>query len=269
MTILDKIVNAKRQEVEQAKRTRPPGDLAETVAHCPPTRDFATAVMDSTATDVRLIAEIKKASPSAGLIVPSFDPVTIARVYYQTGAAALSVLTDERFFQGRLVFIAQVKEAVPLPVLRKDFIIDEYQVYESRAAGADCILLIAEILDAERIEAFANVARTLGMAVLVEVHTEANLDAVLARLGLPNAGGYLLGINNRDLSVQRTDLAVCERLGAKLPAGCGFVAESGIATREDVKRIRRAGARAMLVGESLLRAADTKTKVFELLGRSG
>jgi len=267
MTILDKIVDSKRSEVEQAKRTRSLGDLAASAASCPPSRDFATAVMDAAATDVRLIAEIKKASPSAGLILPSFDPVAIAQVYHAAGAAALSVLTDEPFFQGRLEFIAQVKEAVPLPVLRKDFIIDEYQVYESRAAGADCILLIAEVLDAGRIEAFADLARTLGMAVLVEVHTEANLDAVLTQLGPPKAGRYLLGINNRDLSVQRTDLAVCEGLGAKLPPGCWFVAESGITTREDVKRIHRAGARAMLVGESLLRAVDRKKKTFELIGR--
>ncbi len=267
MTILDKIVDSKRKEVEQAKLTRPLGDLVGAAASSPPARDFAAAVMSDAVAGVHLIAEIKKASPSAGLIVPSFDPVAIGRVYHQAGAAALSVLTDEPFFQGRLEFIVQVKEAVPLPVLRKDFIIDEYQVYESRAAGGDCILLIAEVLDAARIKAFCDLARTLGMAVLVEVHTEANLDAVVERLGPPDTGGYLLGINNRDLSAQRTDLAVCERLGIRLPPGCGFVAESGIATREDVDRIRRAGARAMLVGESLLRADDTKTKILELIGQ--
>jgi len=266
MTILDKIVDSKREEVERAKRRRPPGELVEVVAAAPPARAFAAAVLPDGANDVRLIAEIKKASPSAGLIVPSFDPIEIARVYHEAGAAALSVLTDEPFFQGRLEYLARVKQAVPLPVLRKDFIVDEYQVYESRAAGADCILLIAEILDTERIKAFADLARRLGMAVLVEVHTEANLTAVLNRLGTPDRGGYLLGINNRDLSAQRTDLGVCERLGAMVPPGCGFVAESGIATRDDVERIRRAGARAMLVGESLLRAEDTAAAIRELLG---
>lgn len=266
MTILDQIVNSKRGEVERAKLARPLDVVRRAAEQADPPRDFASKVVCPHAGGVNLIAEIKKRSPSAGVIVPDFDPVSIARTYQRAGASAISVLTDEPFFDGRLEYLAQVKQAVGLPVLRKDFIIDEYQVIESRAAGADCILLIAEVLDLEQIAQCHALARDLNMAVLIEVHTEANLDALLARLGPPRPDLYLLGINNRDLSVQRTDLAVCERLGGKLPPGTGFVAESGVATRQDVERIRAAGAHAMLVGESLLRADDVTARVHQLLG---
>lgn len=267
MTILDQIVNSKRGEVERSKVARPLNVVRRAAEQADPPRDFAPAVVSPHAGGVNLIAEIKKASPSAGVIVPDFDPVNIARTYERAGASAISVLTDEPYFDGRLEYVAQVKQAVGLPVLRKDFIIDEYQVFESRAGAADCILLIAEVLDLDQIAQCHALARDLGLAVLIEVHTEANLDKVLARLGPPRSDRYLLGINNRDLSVQRTDLSTCERLGAKLPPGAGFVAESGIATREDVERIRAAGAHAMLVGESLLRADDITARIRELLYR--
>lgn len=267
MTILDQIVNSKRGELERAKLARPIDVVRRAAEQADPPRDFASAVVPLQAGGVNLIAEIKKASPSAGVIVPDFDPVRIARTYERAGASAISVLTDEPYFDGRLEYLAQVKQAVGLPVLRKDFIIDEYQVVESRAAGADCILLIAEVLSVDKIKHLHGSARDLGLAVLIEVHTESNLDKILAELGPPRPGLYLLGINNRDLSVQRTDLSTCERLGAKLPPGAGFVAESGIATRKDVERIRAAGSHAMLVGESLLRADDIATRIRELLSR--
>ena len=267
MTILDQIVNSKRGEVERAKLARPLDVVRRAAEQADPPRDFASAVTRSHAGYVNLIAEIKRASPSGGVIVPDFDPVRIARTYELAGASAISVLTDKPYFDGHLENVAQVKRAVGLPVLRKDFIIDEYQVFESRAAGADCILLIAEVLDFDQIEHFHKLSRDLRMAVLIEIHTERNLDARLARLGPPRPDHYLLGINNRDLSAQRTDLSTCERLGAKLTPGTGFVAESGIATREDVERVRAAGAHAMLVGESLLRADDITARIQELLAQ--
>jgi len=266
MTILDRIVKSKRDEVDRTKATRPPGEVRRLADRAEPPRDFAAAVTGADGGRVNLIAEIKRASPSAGVIVEDFDPVKIATIYEQAGASALSVLTDEPFFDGRLSYVADVKQIASLPVLRKDFLVDPYQVYESRAAGADCILLIADVLSGEQIESFHSLARSLHLAVLVEVHAQADLDAVLSRLGPPASDHYLLGINNRNLAVQRTDLAVCERLGAKLPSNTGFVAESGIATHKDVERIRRAGATAMLVGESLLRADNTTAHIRDLLG---
>jgi len=265
MTILDTIVVSKRKEVAQAKTARPLAEVMRAAEAATPARPFAQTVMGGEAGDVRLIAEIKKASPSAGIIVSSFDPVDIARTYEASGASAISVLTDEPFFQGRLEYIAEVKAAAALPVLRKDFILEAYQVYESRAAGADCVLLIAEILDIDRIEALCTLSRSLGMATLIEVHNAEQLDGVLVRLGPPIPPRYLLGINNRDLTIQQTDLATCARLGAALPSGVRFVAESGIWNRADVKCIARAGAGAMLIGESILRAADRAAHIRSLL----
>lgn len=267
MTILDRIVKTKRTEVAAAKARRPLPEVQAAAERADPPRDFHLAVMGAADDEVRLIAEIKKSSPSAGLIAADFDPVRIAQTYADHGAAAISVLTDETYFDGRLEFIDRVKRAVALPVLRKDFMIDEYQIYESRAAGADAVLLIAEILDAKRLAGFAATARQLGMAVLVESHNEENLTIVLDALGTPATGGYLLGINNRDLTLQRTDLSTMSALAKHLPGATRFVAESGIATREDVLTAARAGAGAVLVGESLLRAPDIGAKVDELLGK--
>jgi len=266
MTILDRIIETKRREVADAKARTRLARLRERIERLDPPRDFQAAVAGGVLGEVRLIAEIKKASPSAGLIVPDFDPVRIARVYQDHGAAALSVLTDETYFQGRLSYIADVKRAVDLPVLRKDFLIDEYQVYEARAAEADAVLLIAECLDDQSLSVLAETASLLRMSILVEVHTEENLARVFGALGSPKEAGFLLGINNRDLTAQRTDPATMSRLAAQLPRGTPFVAESGIGSREDVLTARRAGACAVLVGESLLRAPDVGTKVEELLG---
>ncbi len=267
MSILQRIVETKREELCASKRDRPMDELKERIGSVAPPRDFAAAVAGVSPDDVRLIAEIKRASPSAGLIVPNFDPVQIARAYQRHGASALSVLTDETYFQGRLEYIRQVKRAVPLPVLRKDFLIDEYQIHEARAAEADAVLLIAEVLDPERIRDLFMAARGLGMGVLVEVHGTKTLLMVLAVLGPPGADRYLLGINNRDLTTQQTDVSTMARLATHLPQGTRFVAESGLSTRQDILAAGRAGACAVLVGESLLRAEDIGAKIDELLGR--
>lgn len=265
MTILDRIVETKRQELCVSKANRSLDDLKAMIGSKSPPRDFYAAVLGGSGEKIRLIAEIKKASPSAGLIVPDFDPVKIAKIYHAHGAAALSVLTDETYFQGRLEFIEQVKEAVPLPVLRKDFTLEAYQLYEARAFGADAVLLIAEVLSTDLIQELVDTARSLGLAALVEVHTQQNLSAVLDRLGRPESSRYLLGINNRDLTAQRTDLTIMERLADHLPADTPFVAESGIKTHADIQRALAAGARAVLVGESLLKSNDIGASVDALL----
>lgn len=268
-TILERIIETKRAEVAEARRRRPIDALRRDAAASAPARGFAEAVTPRRPGDVRLIAEVKRASPSAGILVPNFDPVGIAREYHAHGASALSVLTDETYFQGRLDFIHLIKEAVPLPVLRKDFLIDEYQLYESRAAGADAVLLIAEVLGADGVAGLFPVACSLGMSVLVEVHTAANLSAVLNRLGPPASDRYLLGINNRDLAQQRTDVSTFIHLAAMAPPGSPLVAESGLRTAADVSTVGRAGAWAILVGESILRTEDRGRKIRELLSDVG
>lgn len=266
-TILDTIIDNKRLELADVKTRRPLADVQAEINGLDPPRDFGDAITRKHDGDIRLIAEIKRSSPSAGLIVPDFDAVAIARDYHAHGASALSVLTDARYFDGRLETIAQVKQAVPLPVLRKDFMIDAYQVYESRAALADAVLLIAEVLDAQHLVQMHRIALELGMSVLIEVHSETTLRMVLDTLGTPKDGRFLLGINNRDLAAQRTDIRTMGRLARHLPAGTTFVAESGIATRADVQVAMRAGAGAMLVGEALLRAKDRGQLIGELLGQ--
>lgn len=267
-TILDEIVETKRAEVQTAKRERPVEALRSVIEAASPPRDFLAALRRPPPFGIHLIAEVKKASPSAGVIVEHFDPAAIARTYHQHAATAISVLTDEPYFQGRLAFIDVVKQVVPLPVLRKDFIIDEYQLYESRAAGADAVLLIADVLPADQIATLHALASKLRLAVLVEVHSEPKLMSVLDTLGPPDGVSYILGINNRDLSVQRTDLSTTDRLAKELPNGSLFVSESGIATRRDVLTVQTAGARAILIGEALLKAADPGRLMDELLGQS-
>lgn len=259
-TILEKIVETKRGEVAEARRGRPLAALEAAMANLAPARDFLGAVT-GTSDRIRLIAEIKKRSPSAGLIREDFDPVALARIYESAGAAALSVLTDANYFSGALGFIAAVKEAVQLPVLRKDFIVDEYQVYESRAAGADAVLLIAAILTSDQIRSYAALARRLGMTTLVEVHNEDELGAVAPLLSHDRT---ILGVNNRDLKRQQINLEITRRLAARLPLNTPFVAESGIATRADVECMRASGATAILIGETLMRADDIAGKIREL-----
>ena len=268
-TILDRIVETKRQEVAAARRAVPIEQVAARAKDAEPPRNLYGALSVPPARGVHLIAEVKKASPSAGVILPDFDPVAIARVYHQAGASALSVLTDQTYFQGRLEYIGQVKQAVPLPALCKDFTIDEYQVYQARCHGADAVLLIAEVLDTDTIRRYADLIAELGMTALIEVHGPQRLDDLMAVVDFDPARRRLLGINNRDLTVQRTDLATTGRLAERLTARPLLVSESGIKTRTDVKQVVRDGADAILVGESLLRARDPGAKIRELLGDKG
>jgi len=259
--ILQRIVETKRSELAEARARRPIDEVREAAARTPPPRDFYAAI--AAPGPIRVIAEIKQASPSGGLLRDDFDPVLIARACSAGGAAAISVLTDKPFFRGDLSFIGRVKGAVKLPVLRKDFLIEEYQVHESRAAGADAILLIAGILSPAQIGGMVAIARAADMTCIVEVHDAAELEAVS---GLLQSGGrMLLGINNRDLARQVVDLGTTGRLARLAPKGIPIVAESGIATREDLLVMQEAGASAALVGEVLMRAPDAGAKLRELL----
>jgi indole-3-glycerol phosphate synthase len=228
-------------------------------------RDFIGALRHPKVGSIALIAEVKKASPSAGLIRPDFDPVHIAREYESAGASCLSVLTDEKFFQGSLENLKAIRNTVQLPLLRKDFIIDERQILEAVKWGADAILLIIAILSDAQLKRFHSLAAQAGVAVLVEAHDESELDRAVA------AGASLIGVNNRDLKTFSVDLGTTERLAARLrhsnlSSQAVLVAESGIHTRLDVERLARCGVEAILVGESLMRHADLGAKVRELIG---
>ena len=259
MTILDQIVAAKRREIEQAKAARPEAALRAELAAAPSVRDFFSPL--AAPGSIRLIAEVKKASPSRGVIRADFDPVAIARTYQRHGASCISVLTDGPYFQGSLADLRAVRAAVDLPVLRKDFILDPYQLVEARAAGADAVLLIAECLDDCHLRSLFNEAVALGMTPLVELYEPANLQRAF------DAGATLIGVNNRDLRTFQTDLAHTLRLRALVPDQCVLVAESGIRTREDVLRLEAAGVDAMLIGETLMASPDVGAAVDELLGR--
>ena len=261
VNILDTIVAEKKLEV--AKLRPQTGELKRAAAARKDFRDFAGALRRDDG--VALIAEVKKASPSAGLILKDFDAIRIACDYESAGASGLSVLTDEKFFQGRVEYLQLIRDAVRLPLLRKDFIIDELQIYESVARGADAILLIVAILDDAQLKGFRELASQLRLAALVEIHDEAELDRALA------FGAEIIGVNNRDLRDFSVNLATTEKLAAKLKRGmCGnhtLVAESGIHARADVERVAKAGASAILVGESLMRSGNIAGKVKELLGK--
>lgn len=268
MNILDTIVEQKKLEVAKLpERLIAAGDLRDAMLERGERRDFLAALRRPRAGDVALIAEVKKASPSKGVICENFDPVRIALEYEAAGASCLSVLTDEKFFQGSLDYLRQIREAVSLPLLRKDFIIDERQILEAIEWGADAILLIVAILDEARLKRFHELALEAGLAALVEVHDEAELDRALA------IGAELIGVNNRDLKTFQVDLGTTERLAAKLSRApntgsqppCLLVAESGIHTRADVERLAKCGAGAILVGESLMRGGSILNKVRDLL----
>ena len=258
--ILSEIVDHKRQEIAAAKAAIPEAELRAKLATAPPPRDFFGAL--AARGPVALIAEVKRASPSVGLIRDDFDPVAIARTYEEHGASCISVLTDAKFFQGNLEDLRRVREAVGIPVLRKDFVLDTYQLLEARAAGADAVLLIAECLDDCQLRSLHNQATELGMAPLVELYEPENLPRVL------DAGATLIGVNNRDLRSFKTDLEHVIRLRASVPDECLLVAESGIRTAADVEKLRAAGIDAMLVGESLMRSADIGAAVDDLLRRA-
>ncbi len=268
MTILDTIVQEKQAEVAKLPRQKiSVHELKAALDARGGRRDFLAALRSPRAGSVALIAEVKKASPSAGIIRPDFDPVRIALEYERAGASCLSVLTDQKFFQGSLDYLKQIRQAVQLPLLRKDFIIDERQLLEAVHWGADAVLLIAAILTDAQLGDFHALATEAGLSALVEVHNEAELDRVLA------AGARLVGVNNRDLKTFKVDLATTERLARRLSACTPpgrpaplLVAESGIHTAADVQRLAACGAGAILVGESLMREKDMGAKIAELLG---
>lgn len=267
MNILDKIVEEKKREIAKLPaRIIAAGDLRDAMLEHGERRDFLSALKscrsrgNEAQNSIALIAEVKKASPSAGVICKDFDPVRIAKEYEAAGASCLSVLTDEKFFQGSLDYLRQVRAAVKLPLLRKDFIIDERQILEAIEWGADAILLIVSILTDDQLRKFHSLAKDAGLAVLVEVHDAPETDRAL------KINAELIGVNNRDLKTFKVDLAVTETLAAKVGREKILVAESGIHTRADVERLKKCGAKAILVGESLLRGGDIKSKIRELIG---
>ena len=258
-TILDEIVAAKKTELASQKKAVPLELLLEQISAQPASINFADALRGDS---IRLIAEVKKASPSRGLLCPDFDPVRLADAYTSNGAAAISVLTDPRF-QGELEHISQIKQSGAsreAPVLRKDFIFDPYQVYEARAIGADALLLIVSILTSEQLSELLNLSQRLAMQCLVEVHDEPELDLALA------AGAQVIGINNRDLRTFRTDLSVTLNLAPRLPRGKILVSESGINSPDHLRQLAAVGVNAVLVGEALVTATDVAAKVRELSG---
>jgi indole-3-glycerol phosphate synthase len=259
MTILDKIIATKRREVAQAQARIPAAELERLLPEAPPPRDFRAALVRPG--EAAVIAEVKKTSPSAGVLRADFDPLAIAHIYTDHGAAALSVLTDVPFFQGQLSYLSAIRHAVAPPVLRKDFLLDPYQLFEARVAGADAVLLIAECLEGEKLPALLRQTHELGMEALVELYDRENLPRVL------DSGARLVGINNRDLRTFVTRLDHTLELAAQVPADVCLVSESGIRTRQDVLRLQQAGVKAVLVGETLLRAADIGAKLDELNGR--
>ncbi|MCZ2343372.1 MAG: indole-3-glycerol phosphate synthase TrpC [Bacteroidales bacterium] len=257
-TILDRIVQTKWQEIAAARHRVPEAELARRVQDLPPARGFIQALR--VPGEVRVIAEVKKASPSAGVIRADFDPVAIAQTYQAHGAACISVLTDEEYFQGHLDYLRAVRQAVRLPLLRKDFVLDRYQLLEARCAGADAALLIAEILPGPRLAELHREAVTLGLDVLVELHDAEELPRVL------DCGAQLVGINNRNLKTFATRLDHTLELLPRIPSGVAVVSESGIRTVADMRRLADAGVAAVLVGESLMRSPDIGAALDTLRG---
>jgi indole-3-glycerol phosphate synthase len=254
-TILDKIVADKRGEIKLAKRKMPLAVLEERIAQQQPL-NFAGALRGN---GLKLIAEVKKASPSRGVLCPDFKPVEIAQTYAQNGAAAISVLTEEKHFQGSLEYLAAIREKVNIPLLRKDFIFDEYQIYESVAYGADAILLIAAILEKETLEEFLKLGESLKLGCLVEVHNEDELFQAML------AGAEIIGINNRDLNTFKVDTNTTRRLRMLIPAENIVVSESGINNKDDIKKMKECRVNAVLVGEALMTAKDIPAKMKELM----
>jgi indole-3-glycerol phosphate synthase len=255
---LDKIIETKIEEVARLKKETTAEHLWEIIAGLEPCRDFRQALRSNSC---NIIAEIKCASPSRGRLIENFNPVRIAGVYEKNGAAAISVLTDEKFFAGHKNYLTQIRQKVNLPLLRKDFIIDAIQIYETRAIGADAILLIVRVLG-EKLSDFILLSKDLGLSPLVEVHTREELDVALA------AGAEIIGINNRNLDTFVTDLETSRRLRSQMPADKVVVAESGIRERKDIESLTRAGINAFLIGEHLITAADIGKKLREFKGEA-
>jgi indole-3-glycerol phosphate synthase len=254
--ILDDIVQARRRDLAGAKSTVSLNELEKSVLYSAARRGFAASL---TAVPRAIIAEVKKASPSRGVIREDFDPVVLARSYAEGGAAAVSVLTEERHFQGSLQYLADIRGAVDLPLLRKDFLVDAYQIVEARAWGADAVLLIVAILDDRELTDLLAAAREVGLDALVEAHTAEEVDRAV------RGGARIVGVNNRDLRTFVTSLSTAEALRARIPAGVLAVAESGIDSRPDVARLEAAGFHVFLVGEALMRAPDPGVKLAALL----
>jgi indole-3-glycerol phosphate synthase len=256
--VLERIVAHKRQEIDEQRRQVPEHALRDRLADAPAVRDFRAALAQGPG--LGIIAEVKKASPAAGVLRADFDPVAIAHVYEANGAQALSVLTDEHFFQGHLDYLSAIRRAVHVPLLRKDFILDRYQVLQARAAGADAVLLIAEILNDQELPALLAEIAGLGMQALVELYDRDNLPRVLA------SGARLVGVNNRDLRTFVTRLEHTLDLAVDVPSDCCLVSESGIRTRADMERLQAGGIKAVLIGETFMRAPDIGAKLRELRG---
>ncbi len=256
--ILDTIIDHKRKELQIEQEQVPLSILQSKLRKIPPTKDFRSAIAQPDT--INLIAEVKKKSPSKGIIREDFDPIQIAKTYTNNGAAAISVLTDVKFFDGCLDYLSTIRQTVNLPLLRKDFTIDPYHIYQARIAGADAILLIVAVLTPEQLREFMEIAASLSLASLVEVHTEAELEISL------DVGAEIIGINNRDLRTFDTDLATTYKLRESIPTGKVVVSESGIYTRADVESLREAGVNAILVGESLMRSTDIGEQVRNLIG---
>ncbi len=256
--ILDSIFENRKKQIEGQKENCPLALIEQRAfdfAATHKTKDFAAALRGDT---ISVIAEVKKASPSKGVICERFDPVGIAKIYEASGAAAISVLTEETYFQGSSVYLEAIRKEVSLPLLRKDFIFDEWQICEARLLGADAVLLIAAMLSVERLKNLREYASQLGLQALVETHNENEVEAAI------EAGAVIFGVNNRNLADFKVDLNCAERLSKLLPKGSVFVAESGIITGADAQRMRNAGAHAVLVGESLMRAQSVEKKIKEL-----
>jgi indole-3-glycerol phosphate synthase len=257
-TILDTIVASKREKINAARIRMPELELERRLNQAPRLRDFRAAL--ERPGEIQIIAEVKKSSPSAGVLRADFDPLAIAQIYEKHGAATVSILTDEPFFQGKLEYVAAIRQTVALPLLRKDFILDRYQLLEARAAGADAVLLIAEILPGKELRQLLQQANELGLQSLVEFHETNELQRVI------DSGAELIGINNRNLRSFVTRLEHTLELLPRIPKGRCLVSESGIRTRQDVRRLEEAGVRAVLVGETLMRAADIGATLDDLRG---
>ncbi|WP_305046110.1 indole-3-glycerol phosphate synthase TrpC [Geoalkalibacter sp.] len=258
--ILQRILQRKQEEVEGARRALPLAELRARSSDLPAARPFGARLRACAREGMAIIAEVKKGSPSKGVIRPDFAPVAIAQAYERGGAACLSVLTDRDFFLGDLAYLGQIREKVALPLLRKDFLIDAYQLYEARVAGADAVLLIAAALEDGRLAEFSHLAEDLGLEVLLEVHDESETARAL------ETSARLIGINNRNLSTFVTDLGVSERLLPLIPGDRVRVSESGLDTRADLERLKAVGADAFLIGESLMRETDIEAKLRRLIG---
>ncbi len=259
MMLLDQIVDHKKEEIARNEKELPLNALIDILAAMEPPKKFRLHISNNSG--MAIIAEIKRASPVRGLLCEDFNPEKLAKTYQEGGAKAISVITEQRYFCGRGEYISLAKKSASLPVLRKDFIVSEYQLFESRVLGADAVLLIVSILDDETLKCLLRIARILGMDALVEVHCHAELNRAL------KVGAGMVGINNRNLKNFQVDLSTTLELAGAIPKEVFLVSESGIATREDMLRLEQAGVKAALIGETLVRDADPRRKLEELLGQ--